>query len=130
MAEERRGALEAGGGIASPAVGEAVEAAEVADDDAFDPRWLAVALPAILRRAQPARPAEIGIEVRDVLLAVRVDGDDVHVIVEPEDRPATVVAVEPDVVLGLAAGALGVDHPGITVHGDPRQLAAVLGGAA
>ncbi len=102
----------------------------VREDDTFDPRWLAVALPALVRRAEPARSGEIGIEVRGVLLAVRVDGDEVHVVVEPDDRPATVVAGEPDVVLGLAAGALGIDHPGITVHGDPQQVAAVLGGAA
>ncbi|CAN5326294.1 hypothetical protein BH20ACT3_BH20ACT3_03830 [soil metagenome] len=102
----------------------------VREEEAFDPRWLAVALPALLREVRPSRPAEVGIEVRGSLLAVRVDGDGAQVTVEPNDRPATVVAGEPDVVLGLAAGALGVDHPGLTVHGDARQVVAVFPGAA
>lgn len=103
------------------------------DDDAFEPRWLAVALPALLRGVRPAREAEVGVEVRGTLLAVRVGAEGaegVEVAVEPADRPATVVAGEPDVVLGLAAGALGVDHPGLSVAGDPDDVVAVFGGAA
>lgn len=102
----------------------------VRDDDTFDARWLAVALPALLREVRPSRPAEVGLEVRGSLLAVRVDGEGTQVTVEPDDRPATVVAGEPDVVLGLAAGALGIDHPGLTVDGDPRHVVAVFPGAA
>lgn len=100
------------------------------EDDSFDPRWLAVALPALLRDVRPSRHAEVGIETRGRLLAVRVDSGGAHVAVEPDDRPATVVSGEPDVVLGLAAGAFWVDHPGITVRGDVRHLLAVFRGAA
>lgn len=101
----------------------------VREDDTFDPRWLAVALPAILRGVRSSRPVEIGIEVRGALLAMRVVDDDIQITVEPDDRPATVVAGEPDVVLGLAAGALGIDHPGLTICGDADQVVAVFSGS-
>jgi DNA-binding HxlR family transcriptional regulator len=103
----------------------------VRDGDVFDPRWLAIAIPALLppgRRSR--RPAEIGVEVRGLVLAVRVDRDGVHVTPDPEQRPSTVVAGEPHVVLGLVAGMLGLDHPGLTIHGDADQVAAVFPGAA
>lgn len=100
------------------------------DDDVFDPRWLAVALPALLRGTRSRRPVEIGVDVRGSLLAVRVDGDGARVTVEPDQRPTTVIAGEPEAVLGLAAGAFGVDHPGLTIHGDLRRVAAVFPGAA
>lgn len=109
---------------------EPIMATGLRDDDTFDPRWLAVALPALLRRVRSSRPAEVGVEVRGSLLAVRVDHDGATVTVAPDDRPATVVVGEPDVILGLAAGALGVDHPGVTVHGDAREVLTVFPGAA
>ncbi|MEI2698472.1 MAG: hypothetical protein V9E94_09010 [Microthrixaceae bacterium] len=44
-------------------------------------------------------------------------------------RPA-VVAGEPEVILGLAAGAVGLDHPGLTIDGDHQRVAAVFPSAA
>lgn len=99
-------------------------------DDAFDPRWLAIALPALLGGARSRHPIDIGVEVRDVLLAVTVDRDGAQVAVDPELRPATVVAGEPEVILGLAAGAVGLDHPGLTIDGDHQRVAAVFPSAA
>lgn len=100
------------------------------DGDAFQPRWLAVALPALLagRTAEPA--AEAGIEVGGMLIALRLDATGPHVTVEPGDRPGTVLAAEPEVVLGLAAGALTLDRARSVgrVEGDPRVLAAVFAG--
>ena len=102
------------------------------DGDAFQPRWLAVALPALLsgRTARPA--AEIGIEVPDLLIALRLDRDGPHVTLEPDRRPDTVLAAEPEVVLGLAAGALTLDQAlaAASVHGDRRPLATVFGASS
>ena len=96
--------------------------------DAFQPRWLAVALPALLtgRTAQPA--VEVGIEVPGMSFTLRLDETGPHVTVDPEQRAATVLAAEPEVVLGLAAGALALDQALAVaeVHGDRRLLATVF----
>lgn len=99
--------------------------------DSFQPRWLAVALPALLsgRTAQP--PAELGIQVSGLFMILRIDNDGPQVIVEPDRRPNTILNAEPEVVLGLAAGALTIDAAlaGASVDGDRRTLATVLPGA-
>lgn len=101
------------------------------DNDWFQPRWLAVALPALLRGKTAKPPAELGIEVPGLLLTLRIDEDGPHVTVEPDRRPDTILEADPDVVLGLAAGAITIDHAlsGATVRGDRRVLATVLPGA-
>lgn len=102
------------------------------DGDAFQPRWLAVALPALLsgRTASPA--AEIGIEVAGLSIALRLDEAGPHVTIEPGQRPGTVLAAEPEVVLGLAAGALTLDQAlaAASVEGDQDLLAAVFAAPA
>lgn len=100
------------------------------DGDAFQPRWLAVALPALLagRTAHPA--VEIGIEVTGLRIAVRLDGTGPHVTLDPDQRPDTTLTADPEVVLGLAAGALTLDQAlaSASVRGDSRLLATVFGG--
>lgn len=99
--------------------------------DSFQPRWLAVALPALLsgRTAQPA--AEVGIEVPDLFITLRLDEAGPHVTVEPDRRPDTILAAEPEIVLGLAASALTLDQAlaAASVQGDRRLLATVFAGA-
>lgn len=96
--------------------------------DAFQPRWLAVALPALLsgRTAQPA--AEVGIEVPGMLIALRLDATGPHVMLQPDQRPETILAAEPEVVLGLAAGALTLDQAlaVASVEGDRSVLTTVF----
>jgi DNA-binding HxlR family transcriptional regulator len=100
-------------------------------DDAFEPRWLAVALPALLsgRTAEP--PAELGIEVSGLLMSLRIDEGGPRVTVQPDRRPDTILNAAPEVVLGLAAGALTIDQAlsAASVHGDRSVLTAVLPGA-
>jgi DNA-binding HxlR family transcriptional regulator len=100
-------------------------------DDSFQPRWLAVALPALLRGRTATPPTELGIEVPGLFLTLRIDEDGPHVTVEPDRRPDTILEAEPEVVLGLAAGAITIDEAvaGASVHGDRRVLSAVLPGA-
>jgi DNA-binding HxlR family transcriptional regulator len=100
------------------------------DGDAFQPRWLAVALPALLTGRTATPPSELGIEVRGSFIALRIDEDGPHVTVDPDRRPETILTAEPEVVLGLAAGALPLDLALSVagVQGDRRVLTTVFAG--
>ena len=96
--------------------------------DAFEPRWLALALEALLRGRTAKPPAEIGIEVPGLFMSLRIDKEGPHVTVQPDARPDTILRAGPDVVLGLAAGMLPIDQAlsQASVDGDLRILTAVL----
>ena len=98
--------------------------------DTMQPRWLAVALPALLRGRTAKLPVELGIEVAGSFMTLRVGKDGPHVTVQPDRRPNTILKAEPEVVLGLAAGLITMDEAlsRASVDGDPRVLATVLGG--
>jgi DNA-binding HxlR family transcriptional regulator len=100
-------------------------------DDAFEPRWLAVALPALLRGRTADPPAELGIDVSGHLMTLRIDAGGARVTVQPDRRPDTILRAAPEVILGLAAGALTIDQAlsAASVHGDPGVLATALPGA-
>jgi DNA-binding HxlR family transcriptional regulator len=100
-------------------------------DDALQPRWLAVALAALLRGRTAKPPAELGIEMPGAFMTLRIGKDGPHVTVEPDRRPDTILTAEPEAVLRLAAGAITVDQAlaRASVHGDPRVLTTVLGAA-
>jgi DNA-binding HxlR family transcriptional regulator len=97
--------------------------------DPMQPRWLAVALPALLHERTAKPPIELGIDTAGLFMTLRIDKDGPHLTVGPDRRPGTVLEAEPEAVLGLAAGAFSIDEAGslATVHGDPRVLTAVLG---
>lgn len=99
--------------------------------DSFQPRWLAVALPALLSERTARRAVEVGIEVPGLFITLRLDATGPHVTVEPDRRPGTILAAEPEVVLGLAAGALSLDQAlaVASVQGDRRLLATVFAAA-
>jgi DNA-binding HxlR family transcriptional regulator len=99
--------------------------------DSFQPRWLAIALPALLSGRTSDPPTELGIEVSGLFMTLRIDNDGPHVTVQPDRRPGTVLYADPEVVLGLAAGVLPIDAAlsGAGVHGDRGVLATVLPGA-
>lgn len=79
-------------------------------DDSFQPRWLALALPAMLRGRTAAPPLEIGLEVEGLLIVLRVDSDGPSASIGTDQRPQTVLTAAPETVVGLAAGALSVDQ--------------------
>jgi DNA-binding HxlR family transcriptional regulator len=97
--------------------------------DPVQPRWLALALEALLRGRTARRPAELGIEASGLFMTLRVDKDGPHVTLQPERRPDTILEAEAAVVLGLAAGAISYEEARsqVRVHGDPRVLTTVLG---
>jgi DNA-binding HxlR family transcriptional regulator len=98
--------------------------------DPMQPRWLAIALEALLRGRRARRPAELGIEASGLFMTLRIDKDGPHVTLQPDRRPDTVLEAEPAMVLGLAAGAISIDEAlsQARVHGDPRVLTTVLAG--
>ncbi len=99
--------------------------------DAFQPRWLAVALQALLRGRTAEPPAELGIEVPGAFMTLRIGKDGPHVTLQPDRRPDTVLEVGPEAILRLAAGAITTDEAlsRASVHGDPRVITTVLGAA-
>lgn len=78
-------------------------------DDDFQPRWLTLALPALLRGATASPPVELGIETDGFLMALRVDEDGPSTFV-PDRDPASVFTAAPDVVVALAAGAISIEQ--------------------
>ena len=97
--------------------------------DSLQPRWLGIALEALLRGRTARPPAELGIEAGGLFITLRIDEDGPRVTVEPDHRPDTILTAEPEAVLGLAAGALTIDQalPLTSVEGDPQVLTTVLG---
>ena len=101
-----------------------------AGGDTFSPRWIAVALPALLHRRTARRPVEVGIDLPGLFVTLRIDKDGPTVTAEPDQRPDTVLTAAPEIVLGLAAGALTLDQvlPLARVQGDLGVLGAIFGG--
>src|SRR2546429_4137035 len=77
--------------------------------DAWQPRWLAVALKALLRGRTAKPPAELGIEVAGSFMTLRIGMDGPHVTVQPDRRPDTILKAEPEAVPQLAARAITID---------------------
>lgn len=79
-------------------------------DDSFQPRWLAVALPALLRGVTAKPALELGLQVEDVLVVLHLDEAGPRAVAQPDSLPETVFTAAPEIVLGLAAGALTIDQ--------------------
>lgn len=75
-------------------------------DDSFQPRWLALALPALLRGATAAPSWEIGFEVEGLLIVLRVGADGPSAALDPGQRPGTVLVAEAETVVALVTGAV------------------------
>lgn len=101
------------------------------DGDVVQPRWLAVALEALLRGRTARPPAELGIETTGLFMTLRIDEGGPRVTIQPDRRPDTILEAEPEAILELAAGAISIDEAlsRASVHGDPAVVATVLGAA-
>ncbi|WP_216208655.1 winged helix-turn-helix transcriptional regulator [Amycolatopsis aidingensis] len=77
--------------------------------DSFQPRWLVVALPALLRGATASPPVELGIETDGFLMALALGEDGPSAFV-PDRVPTSVFTAAPDVVVALAAGAISIEQ--------------------
>lgn len=94
------------------------------DGDAFEPRWLGVALPGLLRGVTATPALELGFEVDGVLTVVHIDAAGPRAEARPDRRPDTVFTAAAEIIIGLAAGGITVDQALAAGHleGDPRVL--------
>ncbi|MFI6574023.1 winged helix-turn-helix transcriptional regulator [Nocardia fluminea] len=79
-------------------------------DDTFRPRWLALALPAMLRDRTAAPPVEVAFDVEGLLIVLRIDEDGPSARIDVDRQSETVLTAGPEIVIGLVAGALSVDQ--------------------
>ena len=79
-------------------------------DDAFRPRWLTLALPAILRGRTASPPVEVGFEVESLCIVLRIDEDGPSVGIGDDHQPENILVADADTVVGLVGGALTVDQ--------------------
>lgn len=100
-------------------------------DDAFQPRWLVLALPALLRGVSASPPVEIGFEVEGLLIAVRLDADGPSASAAPEHSPATVLTAPVEIVVALVTGSMPVDEAiaAGSLRGDPAEVRRAFGPA-
>lgn len=80
------------------------------DGDSFQPRWLVLALPALLRGVKAAPALELGLEVEGFLIVLHIDETGPRVVVRPDREPDTILKAAPEIVVGLAAGGFTVDQ--------------------
>ncbi|MEQ0561189.1 helix-turn-helix domain-containing protein [Amycolatopsis sp. NEAU-NG30] len=98
------------------------------EGDRFRGEWLLVALPALLSgRPRRSSAGTIGIAVGDVVVQVRATRSGVEVSPHDGRDLDAVVRAEAPLVLGLAAGVLGLDTDGLDVEGDEAAVRAVFG---
>ncbi|WP_227997768.1 winged helix-turn-helix transcriptional regulator [Nocardia australiensis] len=97
--------------------------------DRFRPEWLAVALPALLgSRVKVDRSSTVGVAIDGQLFQVRATRSGLDV--SPHDGRAldAVMRAEAAIVLGLAAGMLGLDEIRalVDIEGDETALRAIF----
>ncbi|MDN5917499.1 MAG: winged helix-turn-helix transcriptional regulator [Pseudonocardia sp.] len=78
--------------------------------DSFQPRWLTLALPALLRGTTATPPVELGVETDGFLMVLRVDEGGPSAFVRPDQQPDTIFTAAPEIVVGLAVGGLTIDQ--------------------
>lgn len=93
-------------------------------EDSFQPRWLVLALPALLRDVSATPALELGLHIEGLLIILRIDQDGPRATVEPGHQPSTILSAAPEIVVGLAAGGLTIDQA--LAAGSLRGDAAVL----
>lgn len=78
--------------------------------DVFQSRWLAVALPGLLRDVTETPAVELGIETDGLLILLRIDENGSTAQIRPDYRPDTILTAEPETIVGLAAAALTTEQ--------------------
>lgn len=92
--------------------------------DDFHPNWLAVALPALLPRG-PDRPVVVGIHTQGTEFAFETGPAGSVVCLQDGGPYQATIEAEPDVILGLASGALSMPaaiRSGAQIRGDREAL--------
>jgi len=96
--------------------------------DSFQPRWLALALPGLLRGITATPSVELGVETDGFLMILRIDEDGPSAIVRTDQQPDTIFTAAPEVIIGLAVGGLTIDQALSMgdLQGDRRVLCEVF----
>ncbi|WP_163511110.1 winged helix-turn-helix transcriptional regulator [Fodinicola acaciae] len=98
-----------------------------ADDDYFRADWLVVPLRALLKGSS-RRSSTVGIAVDDELVQVRTTRSGVEVRPHDGGELDAVVRADGAIVLGLAAGVLSLDTPGLVeIEGDEAAVRSLFG---
>lgn len=101
------------------------------NDDSFDPRWLVPALHALLanRRAETSTTVLVVVENTSIAVTIDANGPHVSVVDKAAGGDEAVLRVNPEVVLGMAAGELSPDQVLTSKAGhtnDPATIHAVF----
>lgn len=96
--------------------------------DSFQPRWLVLALPTLLRGVAATPAVELGLDIDGFTIVIHIDEHGPRAAVDPERVAGTILEGAPEIIVGLAAGAITVDQvrSSIRVHGDASLLDAVF----
>lgn len=102
-------------------------------NDRFDPAWLSVALPALLRdRPRPRRSVTLGLDVDGALLHLRFGRSGPEVTVADERAVDATVRTSAHLLLGLASGSLTIADAqawgAVDIEGDADAVRTALGG--
>lgn len=97
-------------------------------DDAFHPRWLVLALPALLRGITATPAVEVDLLIEGYSITLLVDERGPHALHRPDHAAGTIVEADPEVIVALAAGALTVEQarPSLRIRGDAQVLDSVF----
>ncbi|MEV8237873.1 helix-turn-helix domain-containing protein [Rhodococcus sp. NPDC077669] len=97
-------------------------------DDVFHPRWLVLALPALLRDVTATPAVEVELLIEGFSIALRIDEHGPQAFSRRNQTAATVIEAAPEIIVGLAAGALTVEQarPSLQVRGDAQVLDSVF----
>ncbi|MDQ0729163.1 helix-turn-helix domain-containing protein [Microbacterium sp. W4I20] len=96
--------------------------------DAFHPRWLVLALPALLRGVSATPAVEVDLLIEGYSITLLIDERGPHALHRPDLAAGTVVEADPEIIVALAAGALTVEQArrSLRIHGDARVLDSVF----
>lgn len=96
--------------------------------DCVQGHWLVIALRAVLSGRTAASPVRLGIDTACAWIDVEIDAS--GVVVAPSDGPprATLVRAEPEIILGMATGAISIEDglAAAELSGDPAAVRAVF----
>jgi DNA-binding HxlR family transcriptional regulator len=96
--------------------------------DSFQPRWLVLALPALLRGITATPSVELGLDIEGFTIVLHIDEHGPRATVSPERAAGTILEAAPEVVVGLATGAITVAQArsSIRVQGNAGLLDTVF----
>lgn len=97
-------------------------------DDAFHPRWLVLALPALLRGVTATPTVEVDLLIEGYSITLLIDERGPQALHRPDHTAATIIEAVPEVIVALAAGALTVEQARLSmrIRGDAHVLDSVF----